>query len=193
MDKKESLLKIGLDLFSTKSFEATGIREISRNAAIPTGSFHYYFKNKEEYAIAVLDYFFEINKCQIENALQADQALNAKEKVIKIFQTMISYHQGNSKRLNTCSSCVVGNIGQEVSNENEALSDKCHELFKKMIFGVQALIELGQKDLSVKNKIESNFLAEFVFNAFEGALIQRKVNKSDQPLHDYIYTLKKVL
>lgn len=59
MDNKETLLKIGLDLFSSKSFGATGIREITGNAGIPTGSFHYYFKNKEEYAIAVLDYFLK--------------------------------------------------------------------------------------------------------------------------------------
>lgn len=193
MNSKEILLEIGLDLFSSKSFASTGIREITSKAGIPTGSFHYYFKNKEEYAIAVLDFFFQINSCQIGETLEANQKLSAKEKIIKIFETMILYHQSNSKRLNTFSSCVVGNIGQEVSVENEALSNKCSELFKKMIFGIQSLVALGQKDLSIKSEIDSNYLGEFIFNAFEGALIQRKVNNSEKPVIDYIQTLKSIL
>lgn len=193
MNSKEILLEIGLDLFSSQSFGSTGIREITSKAGIPTGSFHYHFKNKEEYAVAVLDYFFKINKCIIEETFKDNHVFNAKERLIKLFETNISYHQSNSKRLNACSSCVVGNIGQEVSNENEVLSNKCSELFKKMIFGIQSLVALGQKDLSIKNETDSNYLGEFIFNAFEGALIQRKVNNSDQPMIDFIHTLKKIL
>lgn len=134
-----------------------------------------------------------MNSCQIGDTLQANQERNAKEKIIIIFETMISYHQDNSERLNACSSCVVGTIGQEVWSENDALSNKCNELFKKMIFAIQSLVALGQKDLSIKNEIGSNYLGEFIFNAYEGALIQRKVNKSEQPMLDYIYTLKNIL
>ena len=122
-----------------------------------------------------------------------NEGANTKEKVIQMFEIMISYHQDNSKRLNTYSSCVIGNMGQEASNQSKAIADKCSILFKKMIFGLQSFIELGQKDLSIKCIIESNYLADFIFNSFEGALIQRKTKQSDQPMIDYIHTLKKLL
>jgi hypothetical protein len=38
-----------------------------------------------------------------------------------------------------------------------------------MIFGLQPLIQFGQKDLSIKNELEAYYLAQFIFNAFDSA------------------------
>lgn len=57
--KRNEIVKIALDLFFTKGYEGTSIREIQRRYGKEVGLFYYYFKNKDEVFDAAIDLFFE--------------------------------------------------------------------------------------------------------------------------------------
>ena len=53
-DKKLLLVNIGTAIFTQKGFSITSLDEIVEIAEIPKGSFYYYFKSKDEFAIEVI-------------------------------------------------------------------------------------------------------------------------------------------
>lgn len=193
MDQKEAILKAGLELFSTRSYASTGIREITRRVGVPTGSFHYYFKNKEDFALGVLDYFFEEEFMSKGNDLLFDNELSAKEKLIKSFRLMIDYHIANSNPEDAVSSCVMGNLAQEISGHSKAVSAKISTFYAKTAFAIQSLIEMGLNDQSISTHLKPEELARFLFDAYEGALIRRKISGTNEPVEAYLKILEQLL
>ncbi|MFV0566410.1 MAG: TetR/AcrR family transcriptional regulator [Flavobacteriaceae bacterium] len=193
MKQKEYILKAGLELFSTQAYSNTGIRQITSKVGIPTGSFHYYFKNKEDFALAVLDYYFEEElKTNLLGNLLVDNETTAKDKIIQLFTKALNFHKANSSK-NLLSSCILGNLGQEISGHNNAVAGKINGFFQKIHFAVQTLIDMGKKDGSIKLEIDSEQLANFIFDAYEGTLIRRKVEQSNTPATNFLNTLKTLL
>ena len=193
MNDKEILLEKGRELFSTQSYGSTGIREIARSVGLSPGSFHYHFKNKEEFTIAILDSWFKTQMMPKGNKILFDFNKRAKEKLINYFQIMIDYHIENTKRLNAYSTCIMGNLGQELANENEAIIGRIKTMYKGVIFGIQSLITLGQVDGSINRKLKIKPVSQFIFDAYEGALLRRKIEKSNKPLENFIKTLETIL
>ncbi|WP_196889255.1 TetR/AcrR family transcriptional regulator [Aureivirga sp. CE67] len=191
MELKQELLEIGLELFSTKSYHATGIREITKKAGVPTGSFHYHFKNKEDFALSILDYFFT-NKLERETKIVTNSSLNSKEKLIELFEIMIQYHTENSQGPIGFNGCIIGNLGQELCNQSTPISEKINSIYESITETITNLLEAGQKDASVNSKISSENLARFIFDAYEGALLRRKIEKTDAATANFIKILKEL-
>lgn len=55
MEKKEFLTQIAIDLFATKGFSVTGMRDISKAAGVNVALIYHYFKNKEEILYHILE------------------------------------------------------------------------------------------------------------------------------------------
>ena len=69
---KEDIIQSGYDLFYEKGYGVTGISEITDRIGIPKGSFYNHFKSKEEFGVAVLDFYMNGNKENLSNALLND-------------------------------------------------------------------------------------------------------------------------
>jgi ferritin-like protein len=54
-DKRQHILDVAKELFATKGYSATGIREIAEKAGLSLGNFYNYFKNKEDLFACLLD------------------------------------------------------------------------------------------------------------------------------------------
>jgi len=188
MDLKEQLLKTGIDLFSRKSYHATGLREITKKAGVPIGSFHYHFKNKEEFALEVLDYFFN-TELKSGSDILFDNTMNSKQKLLSIFKTMIHYHEAKQLQDTKLSGCVLGVLGQEMSGQSTAIANKVNAIYSKIIHAIKTLIDAGQKDQSLINNLDSTVLSAFIFDAYEGALIRRKIENSSAPMNNFIRML----
>ena len=54
---KETVIKIGEELFRSQGYHNTGTETILQKSDYPRSSFYYHFKNKEGFALQVLDYY----------------------------------------------------------------------------------------------------------------------------------------
>jgi len=54
---KNRIIQKGAELVYLKGFNNTGIQEVLQAAEVPRGSFYFYFKNKEEFGLCLVDYF----------------------------------------------------------------------------------------------------------------------------------------
>jgi TetR/AcrR family transcriptional regulator, cholesterol catabolism regulator len=53
--RRQEVLTAASDLFATKGFEATSMRDVAAAADLMSGSLYYYFSSKEEMYVAVQD------------------------------------------------------------------------------------------------------------------------------------------
>jgi len=54
---REEIIRKGAELIHAQGFNATGLKQILQVAGIPKGSFYFYFKSKEDFGLAIIDYF----------------------------------------------------------------------------------------------------------------------------------------
>lgn len=68
VDKKEKILKCGIELFSSKGFKDTNIAEITQKAGMAVGTFYKYYPSKEK---LFMDIFLEENTKLKKHCLQS--------------------------------------------------------------------------------------------------------------------------
>ena len=59
-ESRQRLITCAAKLFWKNGYSATGISEILTQTGLPKGSFYFYFKSKDELAIAVTEYYHKI-------------------------------------------------------------------------------------------------------------------------------------
>lgn len=187
-------MEAGLKLFSTQSYHQTGVRALTSLVEMPTGSFHYYFKNKEDFTLAVLEYFFAKEIIPGFLKISKDESLNAKQKVIAYFKSRIDHYVAASINNNTMMSCVMGNLGQDVAAQSEVISGQLSKIINEQIVaGLITLIKKGQEEGSIKTGIKAEILGAMIFNTYEGSMIQRKINRTDLPFSQFLDFLAQLL
>ena len=56
-NKKTEILEKGAEIIYKKGFNNTGINEILEASGVPKGSFYFYFRNKEDFGLQLIDHF----------------------------------------------------------------------------------------------------------------------------------------
>ena len=187
MDKKDTrsdIIRIGTELISRQGYNATGIEMVLKEAGVPKGSFYHYFKSKEEFGLAVMDVFADYYS-QRMTALLQDAALSPLTRI----RTLL---QGSLERFsrNQCSKgCLIGNLGQEMADQNERFRARLDEIFddwRKLFAGCLAEAQTAKE---LDSRLDAEALASFILSGWEGAILRAKVMKSPQPLQDFIEIL----
>lgn len=187
MEKKDTrgeIIRIGTDMISLHGYNATGIDAVLKQAEVPKGSFYHYFGSKEEFGLAVIDHFAE----RYEQRL--DTFLNDEE--VTPLNRLRNYLDNGLAHLaqNQCTrGCLIGNLGQELADQNERFRVRLEEIFRAWKERFAACLREAQRAEELATDLDPVVLAGFILSGLEGALLRAKVMKSPQPLGDFIETL----
>ncbi len=186
-DTRSEIIRIGTELISRQGYNATGIEMVLKEAGVPKGSFYHYFKSKEEFGLAVLDLFADYYSRRMTALLQ-DTALSPLTRIRKLLEGSLERFSRNQ-----CSKgCLIGNLGQELADQNERFRARLDEIFDGWRRLFAACLSEAQTAKELDSRIEAEALASFILSGWEGAILQAKVMKSPQPLQDFIEILFKV-
>lgn len=180
---KDNILEKGLSLFEAKGYNATGIQEIADAAEIPKGSFYNYFSSKEDFGVAVINFYTEKHLLEWTTRINSNSQDN--EKLIQVFLDITKdYDCSESQK-----GCLLGNLAAEIS----AASDKCRNALAVAIKSFkEVLIEriiTGQANGEFTNAIAPERIADLIWNTWQGSLLELKVKKSIEPLQNNLQTL----
>jgi len=178
---RKILLEQGILLLQEHGYNATGIQEIATGAQIPKGSFYNYFSSKEDFAAAVIRYY--ANKTLAEWLGFFKEAPGNNDTRQALHSSFLSatekYRCATLKK-----GCLLGTLAAEISEASEecrlALQESISEF--KTVLAEQLL--LGQQTGSVRKDIEAQRLADFVWDSWQGSLLQMKVIKSVEPVQE---------
>ncbi|WP_461205871.1 TetR/AcrR family transcriptional regulator [Clostridium sp. DL1XJH146] len=191
MDKrtinKENIIKDSIRVMYLKGYNATGVKELADAAGIPKGSFYYYFKTKEEYAMEALNYY--INNLGHENfALLSDDKVPALDRIKNFFKAKIKNMENENYRLG----CFLGNLSQELGDVNLEVSEETDKFHRETSNKILKCILEAQDISAFKSRIEAIILADTILNSWQGALVRMKSSRDSQPLDQFMYVLENV-
>ena len=176
-ETKAKILEVAAALVHLKGFNHTGIQEILLAAGVPKGSFYFYFKNKEEFGLDLVDHYMQFFMLMARTHLEASQfpPLERLKRFFDAFRVI-------SEEKECKTGCPIGNIAQEMSGQNEAFRAKLDQAFEKMSDGICRCLEEAQRRGEVDRKLDPQKTADFILNSWEGALVRMKAEKSAEPL-----------
>lgn len=188
-DKKSALLEVGTEAMLRKGYHGTGIQEIVDAAGVPKGSFYNYFKSKETFVIAAMEFASRQNLAAFEQALQ-DETLAPCQRIVHAFQEMTDSFE---REKDYTRGCFVGNMCQEMAETNTTVAEKAEYLFRNYTTALARAIRAHQESGRGAAGFDADRLAEFIFNSWEGAILRMKSSRNAQPLHAFMDTIKTIL
>ena len=176
---KQRLLEVGLNFFESKGYSATGLQEIAKEAGISKGSFYSYFPSKEDFGVAVIDFYTQRSirtwRVMLQEALKTEKAITALK---NSFFTIIEKYKDVEKK----KGCLVGTLAAEISEASEI----CRIELNRSVLDYKNLIGeyliLGQSQGEIRKDVSPENLAGMVWDCWQGGLLRMKIENSIKPV-----------
>jgi TetR/AcrR family transcriptional repressor of nem operon len=184
-DTRQVILEAGADLVHQRGFHHTGLADILRAAGVPKGSFYFYFPSKEDFGLALVDHHAGRLAGVAERLLAADGAPPL-VRLRRFFTGMRQHFAGHGY----ARGCPIGNLAQEMSDLSPPMRERVRGVLAGMCGRFTVLLgEAGARG-ELAAGLEPERTAAFLLDAWEGALLRMKVEKSAEPLvrfEEYVF------
>lgn len=164
-DKKEHIINIAVELFSTKGFEGTSIRELAAKAGVNIAMVNYYFGSKEKLFEALIENKVAYMKGKLEE-LVANKSLSEIEKIDVIIESYVerllsqpAYHRVIHQEL--------------LVNQRESMHQSITNIFKRNMEMVKSIINVG-----IKKKVFKKVDPELTMASIIGTINQVMLSKA---------------
>ncbi|MEA5506856.1 TetR family transcriptional regulator C-terminal domain-containing protein [Halotia wernerae UHCC 0503] len=178
---KIALLKIGASFLRQKGYNNTGIQEVLQAIGVPKGSFYYYFNSKEDFGLEIINNDALEHNRVLERYL-GNETFTPLTRLRRYFEDKCSEFE----LLECREGCLLGNIGQELADQNERFRLRLKDIFAEWSDRYVDCLQQAQDAGEIPSHLDVRILAEFCVNSWEGALQQMKVSKSSAPLKTFI-------
>jgi len=172
---RQRLLDEGVAAFLEHGYHGTGLKEVLDKVSVPKGSFYNYFESKEEFAAATIRHYAECVAGKLRGAI--DSAPDPVTGLRRFFESLMA----DFEAAGYVGGCLIANLGGELEG-----SDICRETlassFRGWRDGIRDALRHGQQLGLVRTDIDALELADLLTEAWEGAVIRMKIERSLDPL-----------
>ena len=174
---RERIIEAGARIIHKNGFNNTGIKEILDAAQVPKGSFYFYFKNKEDFGLQVVDYF-SARFGGMARSLLADESLPPLKRLRVMLRWFRDYYEGEGCSLG----CPAGNLAQEMGDLSPAFGEKLSTVIEGMARMFAGPLTEARERGELPPGLDPMDAARFMVSAWHGALVRMKAQKSIEPL-----------
>ncbi len=172
---RQALLEEGLTSFLRQGYHGTGLKAALDRVNVPKGSFYNYFESKEAYAVAVIEHYADCIGRKMAAALaDAPDPITGLRRFFE--QQMESFAQANY-----IGGCLVANLGGELEG-----SEVCRAALARAMTawrdGVCDALQAAQAAGLARADMPAEDMADLLVEAWEGAVIRMKIERSLAPL-----------
>ena len=183
-NKRNELIRVGSEIVVRQGFNAASLNEILSTAGVPKGSFYYYFSSKEDFGLAIIDDCSSKYQDKLKNIL-GEQRYSPLTRLRNYLESGIADMEAS----NCTNGCLIGNLAQELSAQNELFRDRLSQVFvyweQYLSLCLKAAYEVGE----IKSDRNLDDLAKFILSSWQGAILQAKVTKSVMPMQTFVKIL----
>lgn len=176
MDAKTRILRSGARIVLQKGFFDTGLAEVLEAVSVPKGSFYFYFKNKEDFGLQLIDHYADQLKAASEKVYQ-EEDLPHIERIRRVFSRQAESFRRNDFR----GGCPIGNLSLEMGDRSPVFRKKLNQVFadikKNLAIQLKRARDLGE----ISDAMDVDETADFILSSWEGALMQMKVSRTTLP------------
>ena len=171
----------------THGYNGTSVKDIVDAAGVPKGSFYNYFDSKESFAVEALE------AVAAEDFLTSRKLLTVTDK--SPLQRLQYFFEQSALHSCDCEfkvGCFFGNLGQEMADSNEAIRQKVKQVLNRNTEMIAEILDEAKQAGEIGQSAQTDVIAEFLFNAWEGTLMRMKASKSREPLDAFLSMLPQI-
>lgn len=173
---KQRLLDAGWAMLLEHGYNDLGIQTLLEATGTPKGSFYHHFKNKEDFALQVVDQYMQ----QVHAGLDAcllDSSRPPLERVRRFFElTRKSYRNEGYM------GCLLGGLGQELSGVSDVFRSKIEECFSEIAGRIAVCLKEARQRGDIPAGSQTRRMASLLVDCWEGAALRSRLRGSAAPL-----------
>lgn len=173
---KQHLLDAGQAMLLKHGYHDLGIQALLEATRVPKGSFYHHFRDKEDFALQVIDQYMGLVHAGLDATL-GDPTRPPLERVRRFFEmTQKSYRQEGYM------GCLLGGLGQELSGVSETFRRKIEQCFAAIAKRIAVCLEQAKADGELPADSDSKRMAHLLVDCWEGAALRSRLRGSPAPL-----------
>jgi TetR/AcrR family transcriptional repressor of nem operon len=173
---KLRLLNAGMGMLLIHGYNDLGIQAVLEATGVPKGSFYHHFKDKEDFALQVIDQYMQNVHAGLDLCLE-DRSLPPLGRVRLFFEmTMQSY------RSDGYLGCLLGALGQELSGVSVLFRHKIEWCFSTIAGRIAVCLEEARRNGNLPGNADVHHLAGLLVDCWEGAALRSRLRGNDEPL-----------
>jgi len=174
---KQRLLDAGLAMLLEHGYNDLGIQALLAATRVPKGSFYHHFKDKEDFALHVLDQYMRDVHAGLDACL-GDQERPPLERIRSFFAATQETYQEQGYL-----GCLMGGLGQELSGVNEVFRHRIEECFAAIAERMATCLEEARLRGDIPADSDPRHMANVLVDCWEGAALRSRLRREPAPLN----------
>jgi TetR/AcrR family transcriptional repressor of nem operon len=173
---KLRLLDAGLTLLLEHGYNDLGIQALLAATGTPKGSFYHHFKDKEDFALQVVDRYMHGVHAGLAECLR-DTSRCPLERVRLFFEATQAHY-----RIEGYMGCLLGGLGQELSGVSEVFRRKIEGCFSEIVDQLTACLNEARRRGDIAPDTDTRGMASLLVDCWEGAALRSRLRREAAPL-----------
>ena len=187
-DTREHILLTGEQLCMHRGFTGMGLSELLKIAEVPKGSFYHYFRSKEAYGVALLEYHYAGYIRRLVDHFAHGEG-NYRDRLLAYYQhTLAQFCQQG-----VISGCLTVKLSAEVCDLSESMREEMNKGASQIITLLGEALEKGRREGSLTFNGDAFTLSQVLYSLWLGANLQAKITRSAMPLESALAHAKQII
>ena len=177
---KRRLLDAGLAMLLKHGYNDLGIQALLEATGVPKGSFYHHFRDKEAFALEVVDEYMRNVHAGLDACL-GDETVPPLERVRGFFVASQDKYRPEGYM-----GCLLGGLGQELSGVSDVFRSKIDWCFAEIARRIAACLKEARErgDLPADSDVKK--LAGLLVDCWEGAALRSRLRRDPAPLGEML-------
>jgi len=181
-DTRKKILRAGAELIYRKGYASTSLGDILAASGVPKGSFYHHYQSKEAFGLEAVDFHLGFLVSWLDEALGPKGAASSLAPVERLRKFFGEYREF-LKRRGYADGCPIGNLAQVSGALPEGFREKIRAAFVIMREPIESCLLEARVAGELPSGTDPAEAADFILNAWEGALLRMKVEGNATPLN----------
>jgi TetR/AcrR family transcriptional repressor of nem operon len=173
---KQRLLDAGQALLLEHGYHDLGIQALLETTDTPRGSFYHHFKDKEDFALQVIDQYMARVHAGLDACLD-DPDRPPLARVRRFFEMVQAGYREEGYM-----GCLLGGLGQELSGVSETFRRKIEECFSAIGGRLAVCLEEARTRGDLPADSDPRRMASLLVDCWEGAALRSRLRGTAAPL-----------
>jgi TetR/AcrR family transcriptional repressor of nem operon len=173
---KQRLLDAGMAMLLKHGYHDLGIQALLDATGTPKGSFYHHFKDKEDFALQVIDEYMQHVHAGLDACL-GDERRPPLQRVRGFFELTLQKYRSEGYM-----GCLLGGLGQELSGVSEVFRRKVEGCFSEIAKRIAACLEEARTRGEIPADSNPRRMASLLVDCWEGAALRSRLRGSAAPL-----------
>ena len=153
-----------------------GVQALLEATGTPKGSFYHHFRDKEDFALQVIDHYMRQVYEGLDLCLR-DESRCPLERVRRFFEMT-----RNKYRDEGYMGCLLGGLGQELSGVSETFRSRIEQCLSEIAKRIAVCLEAARKNGEIPADSDPRRMASLLIDCWEGAALRSRLRGNAAPL-----------